>query len=302
MRKWLAWLIILGGLYYIGHNYGDEIIRYGLKYIIEHKTVVVPTSNEYKKDYDFLFIQNTNDFEPKDKQDLLNIYYTIINSGWNEFTFYCTKVYPTCIDDVKIIANDQALLSNLNNFVHPYNSYSEIKTRYDSLGTITINTTKTYNNQTKVAVDNKIDEIINNITNNTMTMDQKIKIIHDYIINTTKYDSERLNTNIAKYRSDTSYGVLFEGYGFCSGYADTMAIFLSKLGIRNIKVASERHIWNLVYLNNKWYHIDVSWDDPVSEDGKDILDYTFYLIDTKKLLEVDIKEHNFPKNIYLEAQ
>ena len=37
--------------------------------------------------------------------------------------------------------------------------------------------------------------------------------------------------NIIKYESNTAYGVLFEGYGICSGYADVMGIFLNRYNI-----------------------------------------------------------------------
>ena len=73
--------------------------------------------------------------------------------------------------------------------------------------------------------------------------------------------------------------------------------------INNYKIASEEHIWNLVYLNNNWLHLDLTWDDPVNENGKDILDYNYYLITTKKLKEIDnSKSHRFNKDFYLELK
>jgi hypothetical protein len=68
----------------------------------------------------------TTDFSPKNKQDLLNIYYTVLNSGWEDFTFYCS--YEKCIRDVNELSTDTMLLSNLNSFVDPYNQYSTIST------------------------------------------------------------------------------------------------------------------------------------------------------------------------------
>ena len=60
--------------------------------------------NEYYRDYDFSFVQNTTDFVPDCKQDLLNIYYTAINAGKNQFTFYCGSDYDNCISDLESIA------------------------------------------------------------------------------------------------------------------------------------------------------------------------------------------------------
>lgn len=59
----------------------------------------------------------------------------------------------------------------------------------------------------------------------------------------------------------------------------------------------------MVYLNNNWLHLDLTWDDPVSEDGKDVLDYSYYLITTDKLKEEDSsKSHKFNKDFYLELK
>ena len=74
-------------------------------------------------------------------------------------------------------------------------------------------------------INTKVTEILNNHTNDEMTTEEKIRLIHDYIVNNTKYDSKRIDENNFQYQSDNSYGVLFQGYGICSGYADTMAIF-----------------------------------------------------------------------------
>ena len=94
--------------------------------------------NEYYRDYDFEFVKNTDDFSPKSMQDIINIFYTVLNSGQNSFTFYCDKEYTDCINDVNTLANDQELLSTVNNYVHPYNGVSHIETEYDTLGRVII--------------------------------------------------------------------------------------------------------------------------------------------------------------------
>ena len=93
-----------------------------------------------------------------------------------------------------------------------------------------------------------------------------------------------------------------------------MTLFLYKLNIPNYKVAKtpdntigfEGHVWNAVYLNNNWLHLDLTWDDPVSKDGKNYLQHNYYLITTEELNELDepkkIIDHQFPKNIYIELK
>ena len=80
-----------------------------------------------------------------------------------------------------------------------------------------------------------------------------------------------------------------------------MAIFLHKFNIDNYKIASNSHIWNLVNIDKKWLHVDLTWDDPITSNGKDKLEKLFLLIDNKKLQSLKVKQHNYDKNIYSEA-
>ena len=144
-------------------------------------------------------------------------------------------------------------------------------------------------------------EIITKQVKNTKDEREIIKIIHDYIINNTKYDSDKSDRNIEKYNSNIAYGPLLQGYGLCGGYTDAMAIFLDYYDIPNYKVISENHIWNAVYLNNKWYHLDLTWDDPVMKDGSNTLEYTFFLITTKELEGQATNQHIFNKSVFSEV-
>ncbi|UKI58189.1 MAG: hypothetical protein L6V81_01725 [Clostridium sp.] len=47
---------------------------------------------------------------------------------------------------------------------------------------------------------------------------------------------------------------------------------LDKLHIPNFKVTSSEHVWNVVYYNGKWTHIDATWDD--DEINKKIISIT----------------------------
>ena len=68
----------------------------------EPKIVIEPT-NEYYRNYDFEFVQQTEDFVPYSYQGLLNIIYTMLNNGWQKFTFYCPDEYAECLNDVERI-------------------------------------------------------------------------------------------------------------------------------------------------------------------------------------------------------
>ena len=133
-----------------------------------------------------------------------------------------------------------------------------------------------------------------------MSTKEKIKVIHDYIINNTNYDTLKTNNiNDATYKSNTAYGVLIQGYGICSGYSDAMAIFLDKFNIINYKVSNDEHIWNLVYLDGKWLHLDLTWDDPISD--KNVTRDNYFLIDTNTLEKLDDNSHYFNSSIFSET-
>lgn len=275
--------------------------------------LVVKPGNEYKKNTDYLFVQTSKDYIPYSYQDLLNLYYSVIDNGWDQFTFYCPKEYTKCLDDVSLISSDEAILTHLNNYVHPFNSFTNIKSTISESGEVTLRVFYLYTQDEIKKIDQKTDEVLKEILKDDMDNYDKIKTIHDYIINNTKYDVERNENKESKYHSYTAYGPLFEGYATCNGYTDLMAIYLTKLGLNNFKVATTPdeisysatgHIWNAVYLDDEWLHIDLTWDDPVDE-KKDYLFHTYFLVNNEEMAKADdgetvIEEHNFNKLYYLE--
>lgn len=276
--------------------------------------LIIKENNNYTKDIDYLYVQRIDDYIPYSYQDLLNIYYSVINNGWDQFTFYCPEEYTKCLNDVSQISSDELILTHLNNYVHPFNSFTNVKTSINENGEINLTIEYLYTDAEITAINTKADEILATILTNEMNDYEKIKTIHDYIVNNVKYDIERNEENDSKYNSYTAYGPLFEGYATCNGYTDLMAIFLTKIGFNNFKVATTPdeisysttgHIWNAVYLNDEWLHIDLTWDDPVSSDGKDYLFHTYFLVSTEAMKEADqgetvIEEHNFNPLFYLE--
>ena len=264
--------------------------------------VSLDEKNDYYRNYDFAYVQNTNDFSPDCKQDILNIYYTVINAGKENFTFYCPSDYQSCQKDIEEIANNEETLSLINNYVHPYNSFKHIETEFNNQGKITITIFKSYTENDILEIENKINEIIKSTINSNNTLEENIKLTHDYIINSTQYDSARIDQNNLTYKSDIAYGPLLQGYGICSGYADAMQLILEKLNVENFKVASANHIWNAVKINNEWKHLDLTWDDPILDIPIDWIIHDYFLISTEDLYKIDQTEHTFNQDIYTELK
>ena len=260
-----------------------------------YNTEITIDNNEYAKNASYNYVKLTDDFITNSLDETINILYTIINSGNTNFTFYCDTYYDTCKDDFEFIINDKNILSNINNFVHPYNSFTNISAVYDE-EKVEITIQKKYSYSDIVLINNKVNEIINENIKSNMTDKEKIEIIHDYIINNSYY----INNN------ETSVGkanhILLNGYGLCTSYTDAMALFLDKFNINNYKIASEDHIWNLVYVNNNWLHLDLTFDDPVVSDGSHMLLKDIFLINTNTLKKLNTKQHNFNETVYTEAK
>ncbi len=282
------------------YTFREQIVEKFIDTFIPKGEVSFDYKNSYYLDYNYSYLSQVEDFNITNKKDLVNLYYTVVNDGYLTFDFYCPEEYVNCINDVEFLANNREELSLINGFVHPYNSFEKIKTVYDSLGRVKLTINRLYSNDDIQKINSKIEDIIKNEIKDEKDKRTIIKIVHDYIINNTIYDKDRTDKKIINYRSDTAYGVLFEGYGVCSGYSDTMALFLNYYDIPNYKITSENHVWNAVYLDGKWYHLDLTWDDPIMNTGENVLDDSYFLISTEELKKLKDDQHYFNVDIYKE--
>lgn len=302
MKKFISCLFIMAVLL-IGYYYRNDITNYVIDNYIYKREINVPVSNNYKRNYDFDFVKQTSNFYPNNKQELYNVFYTILNNGYDTFTFYCGEEYKSCENDVKEITNENnQVLSIINNYVHPYNSYSSININMNSLGRINVDITKLYSEEDIEILNKMVDNLYVKLINDKMTDYEKIKTVHDYIINNTVYDKTWVSTINKTHKSNIAYGPLIERIGLCGGYTDAMELFLEKMNIKSYKISSDNHIWNYVYINNKWKHLDLTWDDPVTNTGKNVLQYDYYLLDTKVLESKKDNEHTYSREYYIEAK
>lgn len=292
----------------------NTISSFLAKTIQNNKVLSISNGNEYKKNYDFIYVQNIDNYIPYSYNGVLNIIYNILNNGWDEFTFYCPEEYTDCIHDITTISKSDLELNYLNNYTHPYNSFKTIKMSITENGEITIKVGYLYNDDEIKTINKYVDKLINDLYDKNKDDYENLKAIHDYIINNTKYDVIRNDTGDSKYKSYSAYGPVVDGYATCSGYADLMAIILSKLNYENYKISTTKeeisyesngHVWNALKIKDKWLHLDLTWDDPVASDGKDYLYHKYFLVTNDEMKEADhgnvkVEEHNFNKSVYLE--
>ena len=110
----------------------------------------------------------------------------------------------------------------------------------------------------------------------------KVKAVYEYLINNTIYDLD--------YTGTTIYELFSENRAVCEGYARATQYMLTKLGVEAIYVTGDTiedpgpHAWNIVRVNGKYYQVDTTWGDPVSEDGTQSLNYNYLCITDDEML------------------
>lgn len=117
------------------------------------------------------------------------------------------------------------------------------------------------------ALNKEIDKAIEEAILPGMTELDKIMSVHDYLIREGIYDNDYYNDreNISL-DSFEPHGILIDKVGVCDSYTKAMSLILNKIGIETKYVGAfcdedVSHAWNLVKLNDHWYHVDATWDD-----------------------------------------
>ena len=133
----------------------------------------------------------------------------------------------------------------------------------------------TYNlNERQLVLYDKYTKILEEIISPNQSDIEKEIAIHDYLVDNINY----VDTGDSSYNA---YSALINGIAVCSGYTECFKTLLDMLGIENATISGEaggqQHIWNVVNLDNHWYHVDVTWDDPVGS-SSDYIDHSYFNI------------------------
>lgn len=125
---------------------------------------------------------------------------------------------------------------------------------------------------------------------------EKIKGVHDFVINTTSYDiSTELNS---------PYYALVEGTSACQGYSVLVYKMLTELDVPCRVITGNAkgglHAWNIVKLDGKWYNLDATWDDPIGLFGKSSMRYNYFLKTDNDMLD-HVRDDEFKTSAFYEA-
>lgn len=166
----------------------------------------------------------------------------------------------------------------------------------------------TYNSakEMKKEIDQRVEGIKSLINSNMNNID-KVKIFHDeiiyncnYFVDVVNYNMEELDALMKNSNYDNAYGALIDGVAVCEGYARAFLYLCSSVGIPCELVSGVadgvQHMWNMVYLNGQWYHIDLTWDDPVVKDSPltNNISYNYFNITTEQIK----KDHSIDETYF----
>lgn len=90
--------------------------------------------------------------------------------------------------------------------------------------------------------------------------------------------------------NETPYGALIEGRAICMGYTNTMLWLCEKANLRCSAISGyaswngEEHGWNLVYLEDGSYYVDITWCDQHGEPGTESWN-DYFMVTEERLLE-----------------
>ncbi len=108
-------------------------------------------------------------------------------------------------------------------------------------------------------IDEGIKEYVDEIAPQTDDLLGRLLLLHDNLIEDCEYDADK------KIESHSLYSIFAKKETVCQGYAQAMYFIGRELGLDMEFCLSYAigHIWNYVKINDKYYHVDTTWDDPI---------------------------------------
>ena len=113
--------------------------------------------------------------------------------------------------------------------------------------------------------------------------EEKLLYVHDFICGSVRYDK------LKKEYSHEIIGPLGQGVGVCEGIAKAVKLLCDGLGLWCIIAVSDnnpdkgikyRHTWNVVRLDGRYYHLDVTFDNSLGEPAQ--IRYDYYLLSDRQ--------------------
>lgn len=135
------------------------------------------------------------------------------------------------------------------------------------------------------ALETEIDEVLSIVPEGASAYETELAL-HDALLTRVSYDNDTAqNENPATYRpaAFSAYGALVEGSAVCEGYSRAMQLLLHRAGIpctlaSGSSMDDASHMWNVVEIDERAYHLDVTWND-----SDDRINHTFFNLTTEDI-------------------
>lgn len=137
----------------------------------------------------------------------------------------------------------------------------------------------------------KAEEIVANAEQYSTTY-ERVKYVHDYLVEHVTYDYECAEKNYqtvkeaSNEQSHTAYGALVKGLAVCDGYARSFQMLMNMLGIECEYIEGYTgglHAWNYIKLDGENYWMDVTWDDLGFAEYPEAVKYDYFCCTSEEL-------------------
>ncbi len=106
-----------------------------------------------------------------------------------------------------------------------------------------------------------------------------VKYVYEFLINNSYYDKN--------FPDQSLLSILLDNIGLCTSYAKSFKFIMDYFDIECLLVEGkfvnqeDSHVWNMVKLDNSWYHVDVTQGDATNS----FVDYSYLCITDKQILK-----------------
>lgn len=187
---------------------------------------------------------------------------TAFQSAWNAYSYDQADLFY--IDSKKLtLINEYVNVGGIVTYhisIGPGENENYLLDTFQEAGSI---------EQAESYIRNIVDQIVEQTKNDSVV--EKARRIHNWLVSSVSYEETEKNKNRFEI-----YGALHDQRAVCEGYARSFKYLMEKVGVPCVLVSgtgnnsegkSESHAWNYMQVNNQWYAVDVTWDDPVVVGG-----------------------------------
>lgn len=132
----------------------------------------------------------------------------------------------------------------------------------------------------------EIQQIANNIIDNTMSEKEKVFEIVNYVVDNIEYDyAVEKDEELSLKYNESALSYALDGIGCCKNYTALTTVLMQIAGIDVYEITGYNHIWNLIEVEGQYYWIDSTWLDGL--DDVEILESSYYMNENYHFVDHD---------------